>query len=196
MESACRMTCLLVGDIGVGKTSLLYTQITGKFPDYIPGTGTEPVTAVVIDGVLYEIQLLDTRSDPDYDKFRIMMYQPAVANIFVLCFSDRKSFENIATKWIPEIREKSTVPIIIAGLKTDLRSETDHVTFDEGTSFAQKIGAVKYLECSAKMGEGVKEIFENVAIYGSKSIANEVSNNEPEMTTNSKKKSKRECSVQ
>lgn len=35
------------------------------------------------------------------------------------------------------------------------------VTYEEGLSVAQKIGAYKYLECSARTQEGVKEVFEH-----------------------------------
>jgi GTPase SAR1 family protein len=64
------------------------------------------------------------------------------------------------------------LPIILVGCKRDLRH--DHkvieelrktnqapVTTEEAESVAKKIGAVKYLECSAKVNEGVREVFEH-----------------------------------
>lgn len=36
----------------------------------------------------------------------------------------------------------------------------EFVTVEEGERVAKKIGARMYLECSAKTGEGVKDIFE------------------------------------
>jgi Ras family protein A len=64
------------------------------------------------------------------------------------------------------------LPILLIGCKSDLRTNPktieelrkNHqspVTFEEGVAVAQKIGAYRYLECSAKNNQGVKEIFEH-----------------------------------
>lgn len=47
------------------------------------------------------------------------------------------------------------IPIILIGLKTDLRNEAEEtqntfVTNEQGNQMAQEIGAFAYLECSAK----------------------------------------------
>ena len=64
-----------------------------------------------------------------------------------------------------------TVPIVLVGNKKDLRfedqtlrelakSKQEPVRSEEGRAMAEKIGAYAYLECSAKLNEGVREVFE------------------------------------
>lgn len=84
--------------------------------------------------------------------------------IALICFSvvDPLSFENIRTDWIPKIKSTCDLPFIIVGLKSDLRNDRATVrelkqkglapiSFQEASSFAQSIGAKKYVEGSAKM---------------------------------------------
>lgn len=63
------------------------------------------------------------------------------------------------------------IPIVLVGNKVDLRSDPTTiselakmkqipVTYEQGLSMAEKIGAFKYLECSAKTKEGVRQVFE------------------------------------
>jgi len=65
----------------------------------------------------------------------------------------------------------SGLPIILVGCKKDLRRDPRTieelrktsqrpVTPEEGLAVSQKIGAKSYLECSAKSGEGVREVFQ------------------------------------
>jgi Rho family protein len=63
------------------------------------------------------------------------------------------------------------VPIILVGLKKDLRGDPvaveerrkkslDCVTEHDGMTAAHEIGARRYLECSSLSGEGVDDVFE------------------------------------
>ena len=63
------------------------------------------------------------------------------------------------------------MPIILVGLKKDLRSDPvavdemrkkslRFVTEHDGEAAAREVGARKYLECSSLSGEGVDDVFE------------------------------------
>lgn len=63
------------------------------------------------------------------------------------------------------------VPILLVGLKTDLRNDrhalamlaaqgTTPITSHQGQAVAKEIGAAKYVECSAKHNDGVQEVFD------------------------------------
>ncbi len=63
------------------------------------------------------------------------------------------------------------VPIILVGLKKDLREDPvaieemrkksqRFVTTHDGESVAREVGAKRYLECSSLSGEGVDDVFE------------------------------------
>lgn len=73
-------------------------------------------------------------------------------------------------QWYPEVAHFCEgTPLILVGTKIDLRRE-DHtrrmlsaqgqmpVTSEQGMAVAREIGA-KYIECSAKMGTGVQDVF-------------------------------------
>lgn len=91
-----------------------------------------------------------------------------------MCFSvdSPDSLENIPDKWTPEVRHFCpNVPIILVGNKKDLRNDAgtirelmkmkqEPIRADDGRAVATKIGAVDYLECSAKTKEGVRSVFE------------------------------------
>lgn len=84
--------------------------------------------------------------------------------MFLLCFSinDKNSFENVKTKWYPEITSKCPgVPIILVGCKLDLRvdGDEDQVTKEMGESLRKCIKAEAYIECSAKNIVKVQEVF-------------------------------------
>lgn len=75
-------------------------------------------------------------------------------------------------QWVEEAsRLCPGVPIILVGLKKDLREDPvaieemrkkslRFVTSHDGDSAAREIGAKRYLECSSLSGEGVDDVFE------------------------------------
>ncbi|ANZ74743.1 BA75_01748T0 [Komagataella pastoris] len=166
--------CVVVGDGAVGKTCLLISYTTNRFPhDYIPTVFDNYSANVLVNGEPFKLGLWDTAGQEEYDRLRPLSYPQT--EIFLICFSvvEPNSFENVKNKWIIEIRHHvpSDVLILLVGTKIDLRDDPhtldslhemgyDPITQEEGEALAKELGCVNYLECSASTQQGVKEIFD------------------------------------
>jgi len=165
--------CVVVGDATVGKTCLLISYTTNAFPgEYIPTVFDNYSANVMVDGRPVNLGLWDTAGQEDYDRLRPLSYPQT--DVFLICFSiiSPQSFENIKSKWAPEISHHAPdVPVILVGTKADLRG--DHsmqstlaakhlhmVTPEEAQARARDIGGLAYYECSALTQEGLKTVFD------------------------------------
>ncbi|KAM0694272.1 hypothetical protein Q7P36_006399 [Cladosporium allicinum] len=156
---------VLVGDGVCGKTALL-RALTGRtfFTDYIPAKIFQTFVAnIEIDGMSTDLALWDTPGQEDYDRRRGSVYSDA--HVVLMCFSidDPDSLDNIHAFWLPEVSDSCAgVPIVLVGTKSDLRDDgaIHPVTYEEALHAQIKIGAKAYMECSAKLGDGVAEVFE------------------------------------
>ncbi|XP_041993078.1 rac-like GTP-binding protein 7 [Salvia splendens] len=157
MSTAKFIKCVTVGDGAVGKTCMLISYTSNTFPtDYVPTVFDNFSANVVVDGNTVNIGLWDTAGQEE----------------FLLAFSliSKASYENIYKKWIPELRHYSpTMPIVLVGTKMDLREDKQFlinhpaahpITNAQGEELKKMIGAVAYIECSAKTQQNVKDVFD------------------------------------
>lgn len=120
--------------------------------------------------------LWDTAGQEDYDRLRPLSYPQT--DVFLICFSlvSPPSFENVRTKWWPEISHHApNIPIILVGTKLDLREDPETIAklrerrmqpiqYAQGNQMARDIGATRYLECSALTQKGLKGVFDEVSL--------------------------------
>eukprot|EP00168_Porphyra_purpurea_P006669 TRINITY_DN18219_c0_g1_i1.p2 TRINITY_DN18219_c0_g1~~TRINITY_DN18219_c0_g1_i1.p2 ORF type:complete len:242 (+),score=78.13 TRINITY_DN18219_c0_g1_i1:169-894(+) len=167
---SARIKLVVVGDGAVGKTCLLVTYATGDFPeDYVPTVFDNRTCDVEHAGKPLLLQLWDTAGQEDYDRLRPLSYPGS--DIVLLCFStvSEGSYDAIVEKWHPEVDHYAKgVPTLLVGTKVDMREEGiqdpheeefEPISAEQGKELADDIGAVGYVECSAKTRQGLKEIF-------------------------------------
>jgi len=169
--SPLRRELVIVGDPGCGKTCLLLVFLKGTFSDYVPIVFEHYVIDVQVDGHRVELALWDTTGQ-EYDRVRTLLY-PA-SHVILICFAidSPDSLDNVQEMWIKEVAHFCpTVPMMLVGCKKDLRRDPETnenlrkqnqrpIAPEQGQAVAQKIGARMYLECSARTGEGVREVFQ------------------------------------
>ncbi|KAH8697169.1 Rho GTPase Rho1 [Talaromyces proteolyticus] len=168
-----RRKLVIVGDGACGKTCLLIVFSKGTFPEvYVPTVFENYVADVEVDNKRVELALWDTAGQEDYDRLRPLSYPDS--HVILICFAvdSPDSLDNVQEKWISEVLHFCQgLPIILVGCKVDLRDDQKTidelnktsqrpVTYEQGEEVRKKIGAYKYLECSARTGQGVREVFE------------------------------------
>ncbi|CAG9761499.1 unnamed protein product [Ceutorhynchus assimilis] len=163
------LKCVVVGDGAVGKTCMLISYATNAFPkEYIPTVFDNYTAVVKVDDTPINLGLWDTAGQEDYDRLRPLAYPQT--DVFLICFSLIRpaSFENVKSKWYPEVRHHcSHPPIILVGTQQDLREYRipgqkieGVINYAKGLALAKEIRAVKYVECSALTQKGLKTVFD------------------------------------
>jgi len=161
---------VVVGDGAVGKTSLLISFATDKFPtDYVPTVFENYTAQMNLNGETILLHLWDTAGQEDYDRLRPLSYPGT--DLLLMCYStaNKPSLESIKRKWSPEIKHHiPTVPLFLVGTKLDLKEELkknpnpdfEIVSTEEGQAMADSIGALKFFEISAKTRLNLDVLFQ------------------------------------
>ncbi|KAH0790204.1 small GTP-binding protein [Histomonas meleagridis] len=189
---------LLIGNSGVGKTSLVTRLCEDKFyREKNPTIGVEFLTKnMKIQDNDVCLQIWDTAGQEKFRAITKSYYRNSVGVLAVFSITDHKSFESMS-EWINGAQNlcETNVKILLVGNKVDLKSSRQ-VTLEEAQDLADSY-SIKYIESSAESNTNVTEAFELVAREVYKAyISNEIvlSNNLfQQENTEEDKNDKRRC---
>jgi Ras-related protein Rab-7A len=166
MKQPIYKICIL-GDGGVGKTTLVNKFITGLFQDNLKITIGVNFYVKKFDYNEYNItlQLWDLAGE---DRFRFILPSyllGAAGAIFMYDITRYSSFKNFFT-WMDifkdcSLKNQNKIPMIMVGGKSDLESKRA-VDKEEVFKVVQSNNILDYLECSAKTGDNVDQIFHKI----------------------------------
>ncbi|TMW93965.1 hypothetical protein EJD97_010943 [Solanum chilense] len=143
---------LLIGDSGVGKSSLLLSFISNAVDDVTPTIGVDfKIKTLTVGGKRLKLTIWDTAGQ---EKFRTF-YD----------VTRRDTFTNLSDVWAKEVElyctNEDCVKMLV-GNKVDRETERV-VRREEGVALAKELGSL-FLECSAKTRANVEQCFEELTL--------------------------------
>lgn len=185
---------LLIGDSGVGKSSILVQFVDKTFNNsYMSTIGVDfKIKTIDIDGKAIKLQIWDTAGQERFRTITSSYYRGAHGIILVYDITDVESFNNIK-QWLNEVDKYAdkNVQKIIIGNKVDLDNKR-FVLFETANAFCNNLD-IPFMEVSAKKSADIEKVF--------LTFAKEIKHNHPETIPGDKKnvkinireKYKREC---
>lgn len=157
---------LLIGDSGVGKSSLLVSFISNAVDDLAPTIGVDfKIKTLTVSGKKLKLTIWDTAGQERFRTLTSSYYRGAQGIILVYDVTRRETFTNLSDVWAKEVElysnNQDCVKMLV-GNKVDRESERA-VTREEGIALAKELGGL-FLECSAKTRENVQSCFEELAL--------------------------------
>ncbi len=155
---------VLLGDGGVGKTSLIARYVINKFDDkYIATIGTKvsrkDVQVVKPDLIInLRMMIWDILGQKEYSKIRSASLSGAQGVIIVGDLSRPETIQSLESFWLKEVQGVvGSIPTVFVGNKVDLTDPSSPAA-SQLQSMGQSHGFPAML-CSAKTGDNVEEIF-------------------------------------
>ena len=156
----------IVGDFGVGKTTLLHQYLERRFA---PNVGSTVGSNFFVKYIkipnnrdIFTLQIWDLAGQEHFKWVRHEFYKGAKGIVYVFDLTRKKTFENISN-WKEEIKKAlGNFSSVLVGNKLDLKEDRVVLT-KEGETLSQKL-KLSYVETSAKTGENIDDAFQTLAL--------------------------------
>lgn len=151
---------VIIGDASVGKSKIISRLVKNEFTqESKPTIGVDFATKTFkFDNSTVKIQIWDTAGQERYHAIVSAYYRGSSGAVIVYDVTNTKSFENIRTIWMKNLRNVSeeNLPLMILGNKKDLKEEVA-VSRQSGEDLSISENTL-FFETSALLDEGNENI--------------------------------------
>jgi len=166
-KPVARYKLVILGDGGVGKTTLTQRYLTGVFD-----SGTEMtigfdfyVKKLNIAQKFIGLQIWDFAGEKRFRQLLRDVIWDAKGAVFMYDITRFTTFKNL-NEWLDlyqKVNEEKeqNVPAILVGSKIDLE-EYRAVTREDGENMKRRWDLLDFIECSSKTGQNVEEVFRKI----------------------------------
>lgn len=194
-KTPIQLKIVLLGDAGVGKSSIVLRYVTDNFKTDADGTvGASYMGKILtINDTMVKLNVWDTAGQERYHSLARMYYKDADAALLVYDITKHDSFDGML-RWHKEVTENSkpNIVIAVAGNKEDL-IDYEKVSLEETNNFVKPINAI-FKKTSAKSNHGIEELFNEIIYKLHPEVKNKPSNRMTvKLETNEKKSTKKGC---
>lgn len=155
---------IVVGDSGVGKSSLLYRYTDRDWsPHYIATIGVDfKVLTFDRRGKIVKLQLWDSAGQCRFRSITQSYYRGAHAAMVVFDVTNRESFESVR-QWVADVHTfgGERLPLLLVGNKVDAPESQRQVADADAEALAAQLGC-RYVRASAKDDVNVDAAFEGL----------------------------------
>lgn len=162
---------IILGDSGVGKTSLMNQYVNKKFSNQYKATiGADFLTKEIqVEDRLFTLQIWDTAGQERFQSLGVAFYRGADCCVLVYDVNVMKSFDNL-NNWREEFliqaspSDPENFPFVVLGNKIDVDGGNSRVVSEKkARAWCASKGNIPYFETSAKEGYNVEAAFECIA---------------------------------
>lgn len=142
---------VVIGDGGVGKSSLTIQFFQKQFLDYYdPTIEDQYIQHCEVDGNWVIMDVLDTAGQEEFSAMREQYMRNGRGFLLVYSVTDRKSFDEVARLYtqVLRVKDRTEYPVLLVANKIDLINQRV-VSEVEGRSLAASL-KLPYIETSAK----------------------------------------------
>ncbi|VUC27295.1 unnamed protein product [Clonostachys rosea] len=196
-----QLKIILLGDIGVGKTSILNQHVAQLFPSTQFVTRIPPdflVKDATVNDRQVTLQFWDPAGHERFETIHKPWYRRSHCCVLVYDINNEKSFQSLK-KWLKEchdacFHDMHNSPVILLGNKVD-DGEKRQVTPEHALQFCAENGNIPYFETSAKDATNLQEAFGTAARFalGYKDMLNKLAEHDKSLVSVEQVNRKKVC---